>query len=330
MRDRPEGVDEAELGDALRAWGIDVTSWTYAPVGFGDYHWTAADARGRRWFVTVADLTHKNHCGVGAEAAFDGLSRAMDTALALREGEGRDFVVAPLRAAAGGTVRRIGARYGVSVFPYVDGVPGRFGDLFDARDRGALLDTLAVLHRTPPPARVPLHRLALPGRAALEAALSALRHPWHGGPYAERARALAREHAAPLRARLDEFDRRADTLERGGRERVVTHGEPHSGNVLRHATGHALVDWDTVGLGLPERDLWLAVTGPEDLDRYQDAGGRRPDRDALALYRLRWQLEDIAVFLADFRSPHAATPDTDLAWRSLAGTVRGLTEADPG
>ncbi|MEU0185820.1 phosphotransferase [Streptomyces sp. NPDC006207] len=324
MRQRPEGVGEEELGEALRAWGIDAASWTYEPVGFGDHHWTAADARGRRWFVTVADLTHKQHCGADAESAFEGLSRAMDTALALRERAGREFVVAPLPAAGGGTVRRIGARYGVSVFPYVDGVAGDFGDRLDACGRGALLDTLAVLHRTPPPAPVPRPRLALPGRAALEAALAGLRDPWHGGPYGERARALTSEHAGALRRRLGEFDRRAAALERAGGEHVVTHGEPHPGNLLRQDAGHVLVDWDTVGLAPPERDLWLVVTGAEDLDRYQDAAGRRPDPDALALYGLRWRLEDVASFLGDFRSPHRATPDSDLAWRSLAATVRAL------
>lgn len=165
MRQRPEGVGEEELGGALRAWGIDVASWTYEPVGFGDHHWTAADARGRRWFVTVADLTHKQHCGADAESAFEGLSRAMDTALALRERAGRDFVVAPLPAAGGGTVRRIGARYGVSVFPYVDGVAGHFGDRLDACGRGALLDTLAVLHRTPPRPPSRAHDSRSPGAA---------------------------------------------------------------------------------------------------------------------------------------------------------------------
>ncbi|MFI2299948.1 phosphotransferase family protein [Actinacidiphila glaucinigra] len=326
MRGRPEGIGEPELGDALRTWGIDVASWTYEPVGFGDYHWTAADTCGRRWFVTVADLAHKSHCGAGADAAFEGLSRAMDTALALRERAGRDFVVAPVPAVGGGTVRRVGARYGVSVFPHAYGVAGRFGDRLGARERGAVLDTLALLHRTPPPQPTPRVRLALPGRAALESALAGLRDPWHGGPYAGRARELTREHAAVLRRRLDEFDRRAGALEGAGGERVVTHGEPHPGNLLRQGAGYALVDWDTVGLALPERDLWLVATGPEDLDRYQDAAGRRPDPEALALHGLRWRLTDVAAFLGDFRSPHAATPDSALAWRSLAGTVRALAE----
>ena len=42
------------------------------------------------------------------------------------------------------------------------------------------------------------------------------------------------------------------------RELVVTHGEPHAGNVMRRSDGrHLLVDWDTVAVAPPERDLWM-------------------------------------------------------------------------
>jgi spectinomycin phosphotransferase len=50
MKDQPEGFDASELTRALTAWEIDAVSLTYAPVGFGDHHWTAADAREGRWF----------------------------------------------------------------------------------------------------------------------------------------------------------------------------------------------------------------------------------------------------------------------------------------
>jgi aminoglycoside phosphotransferase (APT) family kinase protein len=41
--------------------------------------------------------------------------------------------------------------------------------------------------------------------------------------------------------------------------RVLTHGEPHGANVLLGEGGLSLVDWDTVGIAEPERDLWFAV-----------------------------------------------------------------------
>ncbi|NYI04777.1 phosphotransferase [Allostreptomyces psammosilenae] len=325
MRDRPEGLDESALRRALTAWGVDGVSLAYAPVGFGDYHWTAVDDRERRWFVTVADLAHKPHCGTGTDAAFRGLRRAMDTAAALRDRPGLDFVVAPLRDAGGRTLRRLGDRHGVSVFPYLDGSPGDFGQALTPAERGAVVELLARLHRAAPPASVPLARPAVPARAGLEAALDELGAPWHGGPFAEPARALLSEHAAGLRRRLDEFDRRIRELADGGREPVVTHGEPHPGNLLRLGGHHLLVDWDTVGLAVPERDLWMVAAGPDDLERYADAGGRRPDPSALALYRLRWDLDDTAVYLASFRTPHGRTPDTEQAWEGLAGTLARLT-----
>ncbi|MQA26626.1 MAG: phosphotransferase, partial [Micromonosporaceae bacterium] len=40
MRDKPEGVEDAELGSALAdGWGVEVQSMTYLPVGAGSYHW---------------------------------------------------------------------------------------------------------------------------------------------------------------------------------------------------------------------------------------------------------------------------------------------------
>lgn len=106
MKDRPEGVDEPGLRRALSAWEIDAVTLAYAPVGFGDYHWTAVDASERPWFVTVADLANKGHCGAGTEAAGHGLRRAMDTAWALRTRSSRRSPVAgrrgrPCRSAGG-------------------------------------------------------------------------------------------------------------------------------------------------------------------------------------------------------------------------------------
>ncbi|MGW3654418.1 hypothetical protein ACWD6R_01265 [Streptomyces sp. NPDC005151] len=67
----------------------------------------------------------------------------MDAASALREQQDLDFVVAPLPSVRGETVRRLGDRYGVSVFPYSDGVPGDFGQALAASQRGPVPDMLA-------------------------------------------------------------------------------------------------------------------------------------------------------------------------------------------
>jgi spectinomycin phosphotransferase len=308
MRDRPDSFDEGLLLPALGAWGIAARTLDYAPVGFGDYHWVADG----RWFVTVADVRRRG---------FDGLRLAMDTAAALRTEAELDFVVAPLRTTDGATLLRLDRhRWAMSVFPYTNGLAGEFGEEQPAEDRAAIIDLLAALHATPPPLSTPPRPLELSGRAALEQALQDTRLPWPGGPYAEPAREVIADHAGVLRRRLAEFDR---TAARTG-EPVVTHGEPHPGNLLRSGGRWLLVDWDTVGLAVPERDLWLVARDADDLARYADATGRTPDPAALELYRLRWALDDVAEFVEWFRSPHERTPDAEQSWDALTGTLKTL------
>jgi len=88
--------------------------------------------------------------------------------------------------------------------------------------------------------------------------------------------------------------------------------------VLRGAGGLLLIDWDTAGLALPERDLWL-VAGDDAraAGRYTELTGRRVSGAAMDLYRLRWSLDDIALSVGDFRGPHEQDEDTELAWAGL-------------
>lgn len=311
MKDRPEGLEERDLLGALRAaWGIGVERLDYAPVGFGDYHWRADG----RWFVTAADLARRIQPGAD-------LARAMDTAYELRELE---FVVPPLRTLGGATVEVVGGRYGVSVFPLLQGESGTFGQRLSTVEREQVLDLLAALHSAAPPACVPVRGPELTTRALLEEMLSG--YGPAAGPYGEAARKLVKRNAKKLAHRLRDFD---TLVARVTGKAVVTHGEPHPGNVVWVKGAPRLVDWDTVGLAVPERDLWLVAQGPEDLRRYAEATGREPDQHALELYRLRWALEDVAIYLDDFRHPHEDTADAQEGWAGLVGTVEWLVEMPP-
>jgi spectinomycin phosphotransferase len=321
MRARPSDLDEERLLRALSAWGVGATSLEYAPVGFGDHHWIAVGDTGEKWFVTVADLELKG--SPDPHAALRSLRGAMDTAAALRDEGHVDFVVAPLRTAGGETVRPLGPRYAVSVFPFVDGFAGDFDRPWTARDRDAVLDLLAELHRQAPPASVPVLDLGLPMRGLLESALDgAIR--WEHGPFASPARALLSGHAPAIRRGLEEFDR---LVEDCGSAPVLTHGEPHPGNVLRYEGRHLLIDWDTVGLAPPERDLWSVAESPEDLERYTEATGRKVSASALTLYRLRWDLEEVSSYVDWFRAPHDRSPNTEEAWQALLESVENLSAA---
>ena len=322
MRGRPEGVGEGDVSLALaEGWRIDAAAMRYAAVGGGSYHWVVRDGAGRRWFVTVDDLDDKAWLGDSRQAVIAGLRSRMETALTLRRDAGLEFVVAPVPGCGGATVRPVGPRHAVAVFPFLSGTAGRFGEALSASQRAALVDMLAALHRSTP-AGAPTSAIGLPRRETLDAALHDLGRPWRAGPFAEPARALLTGAEDQVRGLLQTFDRL--TIGVRASEPVITHGEPHAGNVMRGGRRRMLVDWDTVGLAPPERDLWWVIgKAGAGSRRYAGLTGRAPDPAALALYRLRWALDDISAFVNRLRTEHRRTADTEHAWLALKETVAG-------
>jgi len=312
VRSTPEGLDESAVLAALREdWNVDVASAEYAAVGAGSYHWTVSDTTGARSFVTVDDLDQKSWLGDGRDAAFHGLRCAFDTSVSLRE-HGLRFVVAPRPTRTGASLRRLDSRYTVALFPFVEGDTGEFGAYADERERHAVVELLAELHRSPASSTPAARRvgLAIPGREHLERALRDLDETWTGGPLSERARTAVRDSASALAELLALADRLASDVASRGGEWVVTHGEPHRANVLRTPGGPVLVDWDTVALAPPERDLWMAVETPADADLYASATGTAVDDTALDFFRLTWDLKDAAEYLSVLRGPHEENEDT--------------------
>lgn len=312
--------------EALRdGWGFDTAVAEYAAVGAGSYHWTVGDSSGGRGFVTVDDLDQKAWLGDGRDTVFDGLRRAFDTSASLWDG-GLRFVVAPKRTRTGESLRRLDPRYTVALFPHVDGETGDFG-YFEADDEGwrSVVAMLADLHlaRASACASVPTLGFELPALRHLEAALRERDEPWTGGPLSEPARAALRAAATGLTELLALADGlRADASTRRG-DWVVTHGEPHAGNVMRTDDGPRLVDWDTVALGPRERDLWMLVEGggAEAAALYHRATGTQPDPVALDFFRLTWDLKDLGEYVYVLRAPHEENADTLQHYRAIANSA---------
>jgi spectinomycin phosphotransferase len=307
VRALPEEFEpDALAGFLADGWWFDVEAADYAPVGGGSYHWVVRDQAGTRGFVTVDDLDRKPWFGDTRDSVFEGLKGAFDTALALRD-SGLDFVVAPTPTSAGETVRRIGPRYTIALFPFVDGQAGRFGE-YEADERTAILAMLAELHRATPPVSARRIDLELAGRRELESALGELNRTWSGGPLSEPARQTLEGNASYMAELLSLFDRLRAEVASHSRSWVVTHGEPHAANVMKTDASHVLIDWDTVALAPPERDLWMLS---EDGTRHE------VDEVAVDFFRLTWTLEDVAAFTDVLRSPHRDTADTKKACDAL-------------
>jgi spectinomycin phosphotransferase len=323
VRDRPAGLREHDLRLVLaEGWRIHAAALRYAPVGGGSYHWVARDGAGRSWFVTADDLDDKAWLGHTRAAVMAGLRSAMETALVLRRDVGLDFVVAPVPGVDGAAVRPAGPGHAVTVFPLLSGTPGQFGEALPAAERAALTDMLAALHRSAL-AGSPVAAIGLARRADLDVALRDLGRPWRAGPFGEPTRTLLAGVGDRIRGLLEVFDRRAGAIRAD--DFVITHGEPHPGNVMRVGTRRMLIDWDTVGLGPPERDLWMvAGQSGEEARRYADLTGRSVDPGLLEWYRLRWALDDISAFVHQLRSAHDRTADAEHAWAALEQTVVSL------
>jgi len=309
VRDLPSDLETDAVVEALAAgWDVEADEIEYAAVGAGSYHWIAADAGDARRFVTVDDLDQKRWLGETRDAACDALGRAFDTAVALRQA-GLEFVVAPIPTNSGESLQRIGERHTVAVFPFVDGEGGRWGP-YEPGARAAVVSTLAELHHATSFGSVRTAGLELAGRGVLEAALRDVNETWSGGPLSEPVRQAFAGHAADVPEFLALADRLAAAVGERPAAMVLTHGEPHAGNVLRTDKGYVLVDWDTVALGPRERDLWWLADEPEDLAAYTDRSGHEVDPDAVAFFRLAWDLNDVAQYLGVLRAPHIESEDT--------------------
>jgi spectinomycin phosphotransferase len=336
-------VTEPDVAHALAdGWGLPAGTLRlrYAPVGGGSYHWVATVGRSGRWFVTVDDLDDKGWLGQTRPAVFAGLRAALDAALWLRRTVGLGFVAAPVPALDGQSLRPLGAGHAVAVYPFLPGSPGRWGEPLPGPELDELVAVLAALHRVDPAAvRLQQREVGVSWRDDLELALRELGRPWTGGPFTEPARELLAGAAGRVRRGLDALDRWA-RAPAAAENLVITHGEPHPGNVIRTPAGGVglpanagpargaimLIDWDTVALAPPERDLWMVATGTGgELRRYTELTGRPVDTTALELYRLRWALDDLSCFVRDLRAPHRRTPGTEHAWQALEITIAQIT-----
>jgi hypothetical protein len=333
----PDGLDDALLAAVLRGcWGMTVASIAYRPVGWGSHHWevvaTAGNDRRSRWFVTVDDLEAKQLSdGEPLTVAFRRLRAALAAAVDLRDC-GATFVLAPAAARDGAPLERIGDRFAVAVYPFVDGQTFDYDEFSAPRHRHSVLDLVIAVHTAPAAAR--RHALAddftVPYRGELEAACDLAADLADSGPYARAASALVRQNAAAIIRLLARYDHLVALARSQPPARaVLTHGEPHPGNTVLTSgeCGNTwmLIDWDTAQIAPPERDLWLLDPGDGTiLSAYAEASGVVPEPGLLELYRLRWDITDLAVDSRRLRRPHADTADATKTWRLLRSLVERM------
>jgi spectinomycin phosphotransferase/16S rRNA (guanine(1405)-N(7))-methyltransferase len=311
-----------------RWWEMTVASMEYRAVGWGSHHWEVVDQAGSRWFVTADELDKRRvRDGEPLAVAFGRLRASLAAARDLRDC-GRTFVVAPVAAGDGEPLVRVGDRFGVAVYPFVDGQSFEWGDFSSPAHRLGVLGLVVAVHTAP--AAASRHALAddfaVPHRDELEAACDNGAEPADWGPYARPASLLIQQNAAPIRWLVACYDDLVMQARAQSARAVLTHGEIHPGNTMLTAEGWRLIDWDTALVAPPERDLWNLDPGDGSiLGAYANATGVVPQPSVLDLYRLRWDITDIAVDLDRFRRPHTGTIDDDKSWELLSSLIKRLS-----
>jgi hypothetical protein len=322
----PPSLSEADLEEVIeQAWGITVDSLDYRPVGFGSHHWVATDNRGFPHFVTIDELSSESRAGDEVSALGLHLRRPLEAAADLRA-FGCRFVVAPIATRAGDPFVPFGS-YAVALYPFIEGRSFSSEESFGEADRNQVLQVIVALHGVPitairPPA---MDEFSVPW---LEQLVHSRHHASEGGsagPHAAVAAQLLIDSEGEIRSLIAGYRALVVQYLSDPGPVVVTHGEVHPGNLMATAKGWVIVDWDTVLLAPPERDLWRLVQGGGSVLRaYADATGTAPKEWLIDLYGFRWDLAEIASFAADFRKPHEDTEDSRKALEILRTVVGGL------
>ena len=293
--------DEAIAAVLADRWNMRTATLEYRRIGYGSYHWFATAEDGSRWFLTLD----------AADGPF-AVRHAYAVARRLADA-GLEFVRAPQPAMNRDVVVEVG-EWLLSVWPWLEGRSATVGDHTSVADLAATLRCVRRLHDLE--AFQPILELVegwqLSGRAALGLLMDDV--GWGSGPYAAEARELILRASGRLELDLTRYDELVEVLTVSGIEFVITHGEPHAANVIHTGDGPMLIDWDTLRWAPKERDLWSLVGRAGWHDGYRD---EPVSADAVEVYRLQWELSEIADFGQLLASAGEQSPDADVAMREL-------------
>lgn len=300
----PEDLSTEEVLRVVQEhWDPKVRSGALFPQGSGAPHWVCGGARHPRWFVTADDVTAPGRLAE-REAAYAAARRLAH--------KGLHFVVPTVAPVGGG----IGVRHGrhlVTVTAYHEGESGP-GPYADDNQRALVAHEIGLLHATRPPRRAPVWKPGLASRSELVQLLETVDDTqWDTGPFGESVRTALRDNRPRLLRLFARFDVLAAQALASRKTWVVTHGEPHTANVLWRLGGPVLLDWESLRLAPRERDLRVVLRDAESaepLSAYVASGGTVDlDADMVELFDLELGLTGTARSAVWFSRPHVGNAD---------------------
>lgn len=140
--------------------------------------------------------------------------------------------------------------------------------------------------------------------------------------------AVWRANSTRIIAAVDRTENLAATLDRDA-PHVLTHGDPHLGNVIQDERGVWLIDWDGATMAPAERDLsffhygWISEPAMSEADKkafFTGYGDLEPDPARLSYYLHARALEDLESW-ARSALEDPAEEDREFALRIFRGLV---------
>src|SRR5258706_11692993 len=137
----PDGLRPDLLEAAVKDnWGLNSVELDYRALGFGSHHWEVRAADGDRWFATLDELPTRRLARAEAlDSVFGRLRSSLAAATALRLA-GLTFVHSPVPTAAGEPLVRLGEKFSLSLYPFIEGRSYVWGEYFSPEHRRAMLD----------------------------------------------------------------------------------------------------------------------------------------------------------------------------------------------
>lgn len=316
MRTRPQLSDADLLARLQAAYGLDLTTATFLPLG--------ADYATALYRITTRDGT-PFFCRLRS-GPWDEIAVALPAAL---HAAGVREVPAPVPALDEALSVPFGP-YRVSLLPWLEARNAYEVPLTDAQ-WVALGAAVRRIHEAALPeallAAIPLETYPSHWRERLGAAMAGLEAVAPIDELAREAIAGLRTHQEEIAALLARTEALAAQEQAVPHPLVVCHTDLHAGNVLVTSEGELfIVDWDAPLRAPRERDLMYAGGGQFGNHRTladeqalfsRGYGDAVVDRDLLAYYRYARVIEDLAIYADDLLHGDTASPDRADALRYM-------------
>ncbi len=320
----PSGLSADRVGAAVRSeWALDVTSAVHVEAGADAWHWRIDCDDDGPWFATV-DAVRSSEERQGLLAAYEAAAQLAPLL---------DFVTAPVRTRDARMAVDIAPGPLLSLTPFLDGASGG-GPLVDDEARAAVARLLGELHRQPRPRHLPVWRPQIgwhshARRADLERLLAL--GEWSGGPWSAPVGRLLAEARPVVERAMRRFALLGAAVAGSVDRWVVTHGEPHTANLMSTPDGLRLVDWATICLAPRERDLREVLgeaDGNEPWFAYVGAGGRPEplSPDTNELFALQRHLSEIVEHAVRFSRAHTDSADDRRCFDDLEVELAALVD----